>query len=540
MSPRPSGGPPELPGLTFIKEIGVGGYADVHLYEQAMPRMRVAVKVLFAEGLSEEVRRRFTAEANTMAELADHPNIVQVFRAGVTEDGRPYLVMKYYPQRNLALRSKLERLSVPEVLAIGVRIACAVETAHRAGILHRDIKPANILTSQYGEPGLTDFGIATTKGDEMTGDAPGMSVPWAPPEVLFATAPADERSDVYSLGATLWHLLVGHSPFEVPGGDNSSLAMMRRVREQPPPRTGREDVPTSLERVLAQAMAKDQAARPSSALSLARSLQAVEIEQRWNPTPLVLLDTAEAARAVDPTEPDPGEERTRLRGPTVVHAQPSAPGPAAPAPHPEETEGATVSLPRWRGAPPSSPQPASSPSPLIAPPSTSREQATVRRQVVPAAPTRAAEPAAPPEARPSGRRRTVVAAVAALVLVMVLATVLVVVEGHHGSSPGTNGSSPGSGASSQNALVGQGSAPGTPVVTSTRISTTEVQFTWTYTAPVAGDYFQWRVVGGDWTRTTTPSATVADAAGQQVCIQVQVGRATGTASSPISPQVCGE
>ena len=72
MSPRPSGGPPELPGLTFIKEIGVGGYADVHLYEQAMPRMRVAVKVLFAEGLSEEVRRRFTAEANTMAELADH------------------------------------------------------------------------------------------------------------------------------------------------------------------------------------------------------------------------------------------------------------------------------------------------------------------------------------------------------------------------------------------------------------------------------------------------------------------------------------
>jgi serine/threonine protein kinase len=197
-----------------------------------MPRMRVAVKVLAAAGLSDEGRRRFTAEANAMAVLADHPYIVQVFRAGLTEDGRPFLVMKYYPQRNLAARAKLERLSVPEVLAIGVRIACAVETAHRAGILHRDIKPANILTSQYGEPGLTDFGIATTK-DETTGSAEGMSIPWSPPEVVFATAPADARSDIYSLGATLWHLLVGRSPFDVPGGDNSSFAMRRRIREQP-------------------------------------------------------------------------------------------------------------------------------------------------------------------------------------------------------------------------------------------------------------------------------------------------------------------
>ena len=128
--------------------------------------MRVAVKVLSGEGLTHQTRERFVAEANAMAELAGHPNIVQVFRADNTADGRPYLVMKYYPQRNMAVRSRMERLSVPEVLQIGIRIACAVETAHRVGILHRDIKPANILTSQYGEPGLTDFGIATTIGAE--------------------------------------------------------------------------------------------------------------------------------------------------------------------------------------------------------------------------------------------------------------------------------------------------------------------------------------------------------------------------------------
>mgnify|MGYP003347468535 CR=1 FL=1 len=197
--------PPVLAGLEFVRPLGRGGYADVFLYEQQRPRMKVAVKVLLVEAVATPAADQFTAEANTMAELADHPYIVQVFRTDVTEDGRPYLVMKYYPQRNLAVRAAAERLAVPEVLQIGVRIACAVETAHRAGILHRDIKPANILTSQYGEPGLTDFGIATTGADDAE-EAEGLSLPWAPPEVVFATAPATAASDVYSLGATLWHL----------------------------------------------------------------------------------------------------------------------------------------------------------------------------------------------------------------------------------------------------------------------------------------------------------------------------------------------
>lgn len=125
--------PPNLPGLTFVRRLGRGGYAEVFLYEQANTHMRIAVKILFKEHLSDRTLEQFAAEANAMAELADHPYIVQVFQADVTSDGRPYLVMKYYPQRNLALRAKVEQLSVPEVLQIGVRITCAVETAHRAG-----------------------------------------------------------------------------------------------------------------------------------------------------------------------------------------------------------------------------------------------------------------------------------------------------------------------------------------------------------------------------------------------------------------------
>jgi tRNA A-37 threonylcarbamoyl transferase component Bud32 len=268
--------PPELPGYRFIKHIGAGGNAQVYLYEQDLPHRKVAVKVLNDSALSEAARRRFTAEANVTADLA-HRHIVQVFDANVTTDGRPYIVMPYYPQPNLSVRARRSHFSVADVLRIGIQIGSAVETSHRRGVLHRDIKPQNILTDSYGEPALTDFGIATTQG----GDGPeGLSVPWSPPEILYGTSAGDQRGDVYSLGATLWHLLVGRSPFEQPGGDNGTFALMGRIKSDSPPRTQRADVPDSLERLLRQAMAKDPAARPQSAMELIRGLQSVEQELR--------------------------------------------------------------------------------------------------------------------------------------------------------------------------------------------------------------------------------------------------------------------
>jgi serine/threonine protein kinase len=268
--------PPELPGYRLIKHIGAGGNAQVYLYEQDLPHRKVAVKVLNESALSEAARGRFTAEANVTADLA-HRHIVQVFDANVTADGRPYIVMPYYPQPNLSVRARRSHFSVADVLRIGIQIGSAIETSHRRGVLHRDIKPQNILTDSYGEPALTDFGIATTKG----GDGPeGLSVPWSPPEILFGTSPGDQRADVYSLGATLWHLLVGRSPFEQQGGDNGTFALMGRIKSDPPPRTQRADVPDGLERLLRQAMAKDAAARPQSAMELIRGLQSVEQELR--------------------------------------------------------------------------------------------------------------------------------------------------------------------------------------------------------------------------------------------------------------------
>ncbi len=339
---------PDIPGLEFVRPLGSGGYADVYLYEQQSPRMNVAVKVLKRQGLTAAIRRQFVDEANTMAQLADHPFIVQVFRSEQTADGGAYLVMKYYPPPNLAQRAKAERLSVEEVLRSGIQLASAVETAHRAGIIHRDIKPANVLVSQYGQPGLTDFGIAGRGGHaEDVDEDVGVSVPWSAPEVLYGQSNGDSRSDVYSLAATLWHLLVGRSPFEQPGGDNSAYALMPRIRATPAPTTGRADVPVSLERLLSHALAKNPDGRPQTALELARGLQAVEREQRLPATSVVVLDETGRTTTADVPSARPGatdeHDRTSVRALSVPSAPAAAHTPVGAPDEDDEDAPATIS-----------------------------------------------------------------------------------------------------------------------------------------------------------------------------------------------------
>ncbi len=354
---------PQIPGLTYLRPLGSGGYCDVLLYEQDEPRMKVAVKILTAPGLSAERRRQFTAEGKAMAALADHPFIVPVFRAGVTGEGRPFLVMQFYPEPNLAQRARHERIPVADALRIGIQIAGAVETAHRSGILHRDVKPANVLGGPYGNPGLTDFGLAAVIAGP---DAPveGVSVPWAPPEVLLASAPPDVRGDVYSLAATVWHLLSGRSPFERPGEDNSAAALHGRIVRGEPTPTGRADVPESLDRLLRQAMARNPALRPSSALAFARGLQRIEQELRLGLTQIVVPSGARLAEATttSSTRVRAVIPRSTIPGPPPASPQPASPQPASPPPpnaRPSATPSATAphaatpqSAPRYAEWPP--------------------------------------------------------------------------------------------------------------------------------------------------------------------------------------------
>ncbi|MEA3502781.1 MAG: serine/threonine-protein kinase, partial [Actinomycetota bacterium] len=249
--------------------------------------------------------------------VSGHPFIAQVFHAGVSDDGRPYLVMEYYPGENFQQRARKEQMSVGEVLRTGVQLASAVETAHRASILHRDIKPANVLTSAYGDPGLTDFGIASGHGADE--GASGVSIPWAAPEAITG-AITDTRSDIYSLAATVYTLLAGRSPFEIPGGDNTQLALIERVERDRVPPTGRNDIPVSLENILANAMAKDPNHRPRTAEEFGRQLQSVESELKLPQTRLNLIGESRVVRSRADIADD---DSTRVKGVAELEAQPS-------------------------------------------------------------------------------------------------------------------------------------------------------------------------------------------------------------------------
>ena len=300
--------PPVLPGFSTIHVLGSGGFADVFLYEQNMPRRQVAVKVMLSEVVNDQVRQMFQAEANLMAQLSSHPSILTVYQASVSSDGRPYLVMELCSS-SLSERYRRERIPVPEVLRIAVKIGSAIETAHRARVLHRDIKPSNILLTAYGHPVLSDFGIASTLSEADTHESVGLSIPWSAPEVLIDETSGSIASEVWSFAATVYSLLAGRSPFEIPGESNKSADLISRINRARPQLIGRSDVPPSLERVLAQAMSRKPENRPASVLELVRELQSIETELGVPQTPIeVAMDDWALATVSDL------EDRTRVRG----------------------------------------------------------------------------------------------------------------------------------------------------------------------------------------------------------------------------------
>ncbi len=327
----------EFAGYTIVRKIGAGGMGEVYLADHPrLPRQDV-IKVL-SEHFTDDAtfRARFIREAELAAGL-DHPSIVNVYDRGES-DGRLWIAMQYVPGIDAA--ALLERspngLPVTDVSAIAASIGAALDYAHRHGLLHRDVKPANILISGHFAGAdaadlrirLADFGIArqADAGTSLTSANLVIgSFPYSSPEQLSGE-PLDGRSDVYSLGCTVYELLTGTPPFVA---RSPAVLIHHHLNEIPASLSARRgDLPRAVDDAVQRALAKQTAERPDTASEFAAELQ--------------------LACAVRPTvaasTPGSTVQTLRIRA-GAPHTQRSPTPPPRPRPRPAPTEPATTPVP---------------------------------------------------------------------------------------------------------------------------------------------------------------------------------------------------
>jgi ATP/maltotriose-dependent transcriptional regulator MalT len=263
----------EAEGYHDAEPVGRGGFGVVYRCNEPSLDRVVAIKVLSADQDDVELEH-FDREQRAMGRVSGHPNIVPVLHSGQTFTGRPYIVMPYHSRNTLDSWIKGHGpLAVGEALTVGVRLAGALETAHRAGVLHRDVKPPNVLLSAYGEPQLCDFGIARIAGGRETAANILVGSPsYTAPELFEGRAPS-AAADVYSLAVTIFTLLNGEPPFPYRQGENP-IAFVRRVMAGPIPDLRAKGVPDPVCSALELGLSLDPARRPRSAAAFGETLRA--------------------------------------------------------------------------------------------------------------------------------------------------------------------------------------------------------------------------------------------------------------------------
>lgn len=268
-----------------VEEIGRGGMAIVYKAYEASLERDVAIKVLpLYLAANKTFVKRFRREARSAAKLR-HPNILEIYRIGRAK-GYHYMAMPYIEGETL--KDKLERAKGPlefsAVWSIFQPLANALCHAHGAGLVHRDVKPSNVLLSREGEVFLMDFGIARAMEETaltVTGTTTGTPAYMSPEQGQGLEI--DKRSDIYSLGVVLYHMLTGRVPFHA---DTPYGTIYLHVHEPPlPPRDLNRRLPPGVESVVLKALAKDSEHRYQSAAGMARDLE----RAIWMPFPLRLV-----------------------------------------------------------------------------------------------------------------------------------------------------------------------------------------------------------------------------------------------------------
>jgi len=256
----------------LLQFIGRGGMGSVYLGEHLFLKRRVAIKILSRDLSSDpEELARFEKEAIAAARL-DHPNIVTIHDVD-EENGRLFIVMEYVEGEDLDLHLRRRgALPVRRAAQIALEVARALEHAHAAGVVHRDIKPGNILLGKQGKIKITDFGLAQDVGQrEKNEDGSVLGTPFYVSPEQAQGLPADGRSDIYSLGVTLYQMLMGRRPFE--GRSPDSVIRKHLGKPRPSLRLRRPALPSALEVVVHRMMAIKPDDRQKSARELRRDLE---------------------------------------------------------------------------------------------------------------------------------------------------------------------------------------------------------------------------------------------------------------------------
>jgi len=279
-------GTPELPqvgsflGRCLLTDlIGTGGQGVIYRAFHRSLKIAVAVKLLLPRGRlpSDAERHQFASEVQLLAQL-DHPNVVRVFDCD-EEATPPYLVMEYVEGISFAeLIQQTGRLLPRTVTQIGLHVGRALEALHRIGIVHRDVKPGNILLNREGTAKLTDLGLASpfkrplARPGESSDPVVGTVLYLAPEQAIMGGV-VDFRADLYSLGVTLYHALVGDVPFNA----ESTESLLRMHVESPPvpPCEHQPEIPRNLSDCIVRLLAKQPNDRFQSADELCRTLESV-------------------------------------------------------------------------------------------------------------------------------------------------------------------------------------------------------------------------------------------------------------------------
>lgn len=314
-----------LGGYRILKPLGEGGMGKVFLAVNEQTFEKVAIKVLPPKKLQEEALSlaRFRREME-LSQRCRHPNVARTVAVG--NDGDVYfMVLEYIPGMSLYDMVRSDRygpLRVTDAARLFLKVLDGLAAAHQSGIVHRDIKPSNIMITPDGNAKILDLGLARALGEEQgitRANTVLGTLDYASPEQLSDAAKADVRSDLYSVGCTLYFALAGRPPFE--GGDMINKIFRQRLDDPEPLEQAARGVPAAFAAIVRKLMSKDPGERYQSAAELRGDLA------RWtDPARLhaMLGAEAEAARSFRPPPPPLADEDLRLlsvaddEGPSIL------------------------------------------------------------------------------------------------------------------------------------------------------------------------------------------------------------------------------